>query len=61
MAMSFFNKLKNKLFKTSSKLEEGLAAIVEDGGVEEEETPVEASAVDLMPETAIFPDRKSVV
>ncbi|WP_108484702.1 signal recognition particle-docking protein FtsY [Oceaniglobus ichthyenteri] len=30
--MSFFNKLKSKLFKSSSKLEEGVDAIVEDGG-----------------------------
>ena len=34
--MSFFRKLKDRLFKSSSKLEEGLDAIVEDGGVEEE-------------------------
>jgi len=34
--MSFFNKLKSKLFKSSSKLEEGLDAIVEDGGQLEE-------------------------
>ncbi|SHE41296.1 signal recognition particle-docking protein FtsY [Litoreibacter ascidiaceicola] len=34
--MSFFKKLKSKLFKSSSKLEEGLDAIVGDGGVEEE-------------------------
>ncbi len=34
--MAFFRKLKDKLFKSSSKLEEGLDAIVEDGGVEEE-------------------------
>ncbi|MCY4335377.1 MAG: signal recognition particle-docking protein FtsY [Litoreibacter sp.] len=33
--MSFFNKLKSKLFKSSSKLDEGLDAIVADGGVEE--------------------------
>jgi fused signal recognition particle receptor len=33
--MSFFNKLKNKLFKSSSKIEEGLDAIVEEGGEEE--------------------------
>ncbi len=30
--MSFFNKLKNRLFKSSSKLEEGLDAIVSEGG-----------------------------
>lgn len=33
--MAFFKKLKDKLFKSSSKLEEGLDAIVEDGGEEE--------------------------
>jgi len=33
--MAFFKKLKDRLFKSSSKLEEGLDAIVEDGGVEE--------------------------
>ncbi|MEL7117494.1 MAG: signal recognition particle receptor subunit alpha, partial [Pseudomonadota bacterium] len=31
--MSFFGKLKNRLLRSSSKLEEGLDAIVEDGGV----------------------------
>ncbi|MDK3071861.1 signal recognition particle-docking protein FtsY [Sedimentitalea sp. JM2-8] len=30
--MAFFSKLKEKLFKSSSKIEEGLDAIVEDGG-----------------------------
>ncbi|WP_299986478.1 signal recognition particle-docking protein FtsY [uncultured Ruegeria sp.] len=34
--MTFFSKLKDKLFKSSSRLEEGLDAIIEDGG---EETP----------------------
>ncbi len=33
--MSFFKKLKSKLFKSSDKLEEGLEAIVADGGEEE--------------------------
>jgi fused signal recognition particle receptor len=33
--MAFFRKLKDRLFKSSSKLEEGLDAIIEDGGVEE--------------------------
>lgn len=39
--MAFFRKLKDRLFKSSSKLDEGLEAIVEDGGVEEtlEATP----------------------
>ncbi|WP_425039617.1 signal recognition particle-docking protein FtsY [Primorskyibacter sp. S187A] len=34
--MSFFKKMKERLFKSSSKLDEGLEAIVEDGGVVEE-------------------------
>ena len=34
--MSFFKKLKDKLFKSSSKIEEGLDAIVDDGGTAEE-------------------------
>lgn len=33
--MSFFKKLKDKLFKSSSKIDEGLDAIVNDGGEEE--------------------------
>ena len=37
--MSFFKKLKTKLFKSSSKLEEGLDAIVEDGGEAEVREP----------------------
>ncbi len=41
--MAFFKKLKDRLFKSSSKIEEGLDAIVEDGGIEEE---VEAQAED---------------
>ena len=40
--MAFFSKLKERLFRSSSKLDEGLDAIVEDGGEEEAlETPVE--------------------
>ena len=34
--MAFFKKLKERLFKSSSKIDEGLDAIVEDGGDEEE-------------------------
>lgn len=46
--MAFFSKLKERLFKSSSKLEEGLEAIVEDGGVEEAvETP--DTVVDVAP------------
>ncbi|WP_116599686.1 signal recognition particle-docking protein FtsY [Primorskyibacter marinus] len=38
--MSFFGKMKNRLFKSSSKLDEGLEAIVGEGG-EEDEAPSE--------------------
>ncbi|SHI67492.1 fused signal recognition particle receptor [Shimia gijangensis] len=54
--MAFFSKLKDKLFKSSSKLEEGLDAIVEDGGEEiaaEEVTPQpapEPQAAPVVPE-----------
>ena len=34
--MGFFKKLKERLFKSSSKIDEGLDAIVEDGGEAEE-------------------------
>ncbi|KAA0912108.1 signal recognition particle-docking protein FtsY [Aquicoccus porphyridii] len=59
--MSFFRKLKDRLLKSSSKLEEGLDAIVEDGGVEEEielETPDESPDPDTQPapETPPEPD-----
>lgn len=42
--MSFFGKLKQRLMKSSSRLEDGLESIVEDGGEVEEvvETPPEA-------------------
>jgi fused signal recognition particle receptor len=39
--MAFFSKLKERLFKSSSKLEEGLDAIVADGGVAEAADPRE--------------------
>ena len=39
--MAFFKKLKDRLFRSSSKLEEGLDAIVEDGGVEDTSGPVD--------------------
>ncbi|MBS0126108.1 signal recognition particle-docking protein FtsY [Thetidibacter halocola] len=48
--MSFFGKLKNRLFKSSSKLEEGLDAIVQDGGTEEPpERPEIAPPIDPVP------------
>ena len=48
--MSFFGKLKDRLFKSSSKLDEGLDAIVQDGGTVE--------AADLRP-TPIFHRRQT--
>ncbi|MHA6325217.1 signal recognition particle-docking protein FtsY [Roseivivax sp. CAU 1753] len=45
--MSFFGKLKSKLFKSSSKLEEGLDAIVEEGGTAE---PAEAAVAPPQPD-----------
>jgi len=49
--MAFFKKLKDRLFKSSSKLEEGLDAIVEDGGIEEEVATTGAAAADPDPDT----------
>ena len=52
--MAFFRKLKDRLFKSSSKIEDGLDAIIEDGGEEEEaETPAPAQPE---PETPPEPD-----
>ncbi|THH37388.1 signal recognition particle-docking protein FtsY [Aliishimia ponticola] len=54
--MAFFSKLKERLFKSSSKLDEGLEAIVEDGGVVDTVPPEsaapepEAPAPDPIPE-----------
>ena len=47
--MAFFGKLRERLFKSSSKLEQGLDAIVEDGGTEEPDA-VEASQPDPIPD-----------
>ena len=47
--MSFFKKLKDRMFKSSSKLDEGLDAIIEDGAVEEaalDEAAVDDTAMD---------------
>jgi len=51
--MAFFSKLKERLFKSSSKLEEGLDAIVEEGGVEE---PPEPDTPDPKPAPAPDPE-----
>ncbi|MEP2530094.1 signal recognition particle-docking protein FtsY [Shimia sp.] len=59
--MAFFSKLKDRLFKSSSKLEEGLDAIVEDGGEEvAAEAPVTpqptpAPAPEPTPEPTVAP------
>ncbi|MGM9401558.1 signal recognition particle-docking protein FtsY [Aliiroseovarius sp. KMU-71] len=52
--MAFFSKLKDRLFKSSSKLEEGLEAIVEDGGEEELVETAEAEVTAEAP--AVEPD-----
>lgn len=44
--MAFFKKLKDRLFKSSSKIEEGLDAIIEEGGVEEEIVETETLALE---------------
>ena len=57
--MSFFGKLKNRLFKSSSKIDEGLEAIVSDGGEEETlaaQTLPEEPAPDLPEETPQAPE-----
>jgi len=51
--MSFFKKLKNRMFKSSSKIDEGLDAIVQDGGVQEEDGPDAGT-----PDTTPAPDPK---
>ncbi len=45
--MAFFSKLKDRLFKSSSKLDEGLDAIVEDGGEVVQEAVPDAIEVDV--------------
>ncbi|MEY8841035.1 signal recognition particle-docking protein FtsY, partial [Cribrihabitans sp. XS_ASV171] len=51
--MAFFSKLKDKLFKSSSKLEEGLDAIVEEGAEEirptDDTRPPEPGPTDARP------------
>jgi len=44
--MSLFGKLKDRLFKSSSRLEEGLDAIVSDGGAPEADAPQRAAPED---------------
>ncbi len=59
--MAFFKKLKDRLFNSSSKLEEGLDAIVDDGGevspdvIDDvvEQVDVERSAAEVLPEADV--------
>ena len=53
--MSFFGKLKARMFKSSSKIEEGLDAIVEDGGTEEVAPPPPADPAPLPPDPVAPP------
>ncbi len=53
--MSFFGKLKERLFKSSSKIEEGLDAIVADGG-EEEAVAAQGDPVEPAPEAPEPPE-----
>ncbi|NUH66121.1 signal recognition particle-docking protein FtsY [Sulfitobacter sp. S0837] len=59
--MAFFTKLKDRLFKSSSKIDEGLEAIVSDGGAAEAEA--EAAPVDAVMDrpglaSDVMPDRQ---
>ena len=61
--MAFFKKLKDRLFKSSSKIDEGLEAIVEEGGVEEVVTPdlPQTRPVDDVPETSVEASADQVI
>ena len=48
--MAFFTQLKDRLFKSSSKIDEGLEAIVSDGGTPE----AEAAGTDAAPVDAVM-------
>ena len=57
--MSFFKKLKDRLFRSSSKLEEGIDHIVKDGGLGEPEgapepTPEHEVAPEPTPELKLY-------
>ncbi|WP_163849302.1 signal recognition particle-docking protein FtsY [Pseudooceanicola aestuarii] len=55
--MAFFTKLKDRLFKSSSRLEEGLDAIVEDGGTAEDDTRPGAPGTAPVPTPDLPPDQ----
>jgi fused signal recognition particle receptor len=55
--MAFFSKLKDRLFKSSSKLDQGLDAIVEDGGeIEDIDEVAGSDEVAETPETTLAPE-----
>lgn len=54
--MSFFRKMKDRMFKSSSKLDEGLDAIIDDGAVEAVDDVVEQAAPDVAPEPVATPE-----
>ncbi|MEE2943670.1 MAG: signal recognition particle-docking protein FtsY [Pseudomonadota bacterium] len=58
--MAFFSKLKDRLFKSSSRLEEGLDAIVEDGGEEVVEA-VEETTPEVVEEPNVAPQVEAPV
>ena len=51
--MAFFKKLKSKLFKSSSKIDEGLEAIIEDGGVVDAPETIDELPVDQVMDTPV--------
>ncbi|MFT5343356.1 MAG: fused signal recognition particle receptor [Paracoccaceae bacterium] len=57
--MSLFNKLKTRLFRSSAKIEEGLDAIVEDGG--KVEAVVEAPIVEPVGEAPVVEVKTEVI
>lgn len=54
--MAFFKKLRDRMFRSSTKLDEGLEAIVEDGGVEEGAAPEAEAPVVSAPEPVVEPE-----
>jgi fused signal recognition particle receptor len=51
--LAFFKKLKSKLFKSSSKIDEGLEAIVEEGGAVETPETIDEVPVDQVMDTPL--------
>ncbi len=51
--MAFFKKLKSKLFKSSSKIDEGLEAIVEEGGAVDTPETIDEVPVDQVMDTPL--------